>query len=112
MSSAGVLAHYESANARPTTFIPLEVAEQLARRMAAERISRRLFRMLPPNSVFLPAKDFPQTRSHQTPEQPLDLDRAELPGVRCLFSPEIFARWRAKRFDAIVGMLEDYCWSE
>ncbi len=45
------------------------MADVLVQRMAAERISRRVVRLLPPDSVFLPAKLFPQT--HFQPEGPL-----------------------------------------
>lgn len=50
-----VLSHHQPIGARTGTFIPSDVAEQLVQRMAAEKISAKVIRMLSPESVFLPA---------------------------------------------------------
>jgi hypothetical protein len=50
-----VLSHHQPAGSKTGTFLPREVAEQLVQRMAAERISSKVIRMMSPSSVFLPA---------------------------------------------------------
>jgi hypothetical protein len=50
----GFLAHYQPLNSRPSTFLSKDVAELLVKRLAAERISQKLIRAVPPESVFLP----------------------------------------------------------
>jgi hypothetical protein len=50
-----VLSHHQPAGARTGTFIAPEIAEQLLQRMAAEKISAKVIRMMSPDSIFLPA---------------------------------------------------------
>lgn len=50
-----VLSHHQPIGARTGTFVPFEIAELLIQRMAAEKISARVIRMMSPDSVFLPA---------------------------------------------------------
>lgn len=104
--NTGVLAHYQERSARPTDFIPADVADVMVQRMAAERISRRVVRMLSPDSVFLPARDFRQTRNVE--ETPLNLGPLELPGLRVLRqNPWAFAATRRADAMAAVGQ---YVW--
>jgi hypothetical protein len=60
VSLARLLAHYESEKSSATTLVPMEFCRELARGMRAEKISKRLYRLFPPDSIFLPAKLFPQ----------------------------------------------------
>jgi hypothetical protein len=76
--------------------------------MAAERISQVLIRMLPPDSVFLPARDFPQ---NARPEegQSLSLPALEVSGLH--FQPaDPIAAANFRRTHAI-HVLEEYCWA-
>ncbi len=49
----GVLAHNQPLSARASTHIASRVAEDLVKRLVAERISRKLIRMFAPGSVFV-----------------------------------------------------------
>lgn len=109
VSTVAVLAHYESRTATPSTFVPGEVADVMVQRMAAERLSRRLIRLLPPDSVFHAAKDFPQCHTPVLDES-LSLPNAELPGLR--FVLPTAESWRLARHAAAVASIRDYCWSE
>jgi len=104
----GVLAHYQDRSARATDLIPSDVADQLVQRMAAERISRRIIRLLSPDSVFLPAKAFRQPQ-HQQPETPLNLPMAEIHGLR--FLPSDPARARAARRADAMACIQEYVWA-
>jgi hypothetical protein len=53
--NVAVLSHHQPAGSRTGTFVPRDVADELVRRLAAERISAKVIRMMPPDSVFLPA---------------------------------------------------------
>ena len=57
-SHVGVLADYQSLETRPTTHIKCEIADLLVSRLIAERITRKLIRMLPQDSVFPALKSF------------------------------------------------------
>ena len=59
-AKTGVLAHYEGRGSRPSTHVSDVIARLLVHRMVAERISSKLIRMLPPDSVF-PVKQFTRT---------------------------------------------------
>lgn len=50
-----VLSHHQPAGSRAGTFLPPDVADELVRRMAAERLSAKVIRMMRPDSVFLAA---------------------------------------------------------
>lgn len=50
-----VLSHQQPIGSRTSTFIPRDVADGLVQRMAAERLSQGVIRMMPPSSIFLPA---------------------------------------------------------
>jgi hypothetical protein len=56
----GVLAHDQPLQSRAATRVPADVAELLVKRLVAEAISRKVIRMLPPDSVCLRARDFLQ----------------------------------------------------
>ena len=51
-SKAGILAYNQEISDRPQTHMRKEDAEFLASHMRLERISRKLYRALPPSSVF------------------------------------------------------------
>ena len=55
----GVLAHNQPLSARAGTHIASGVAEDLVRRLAAERVSRKVIRMFAPESVFLVKRETP-----------------------------------------------------
>ena len=71
-----LLAHYSPRDAKRGTKVPADVAELLVRRLAAERITQNVYRLLPPNSVF--AKLIPTTAYFV----PLKLGSGEIPGVK------------------------------
>jgi hypothetical protein len=75
----GVLEHFQPAGVRAHTHVPKNVAEDLVRRMVAERVSQKVIRMFPPGSVFAsPIKAaLPATR--YIPEK---LPPAEIEGTR------------------------------
>lgn len=50
-----VLDWHQPDQAKAHTFVPFETAQLLLRRMAAESISAKVIRMMPPGSVFTPA---------------------------------------------------------
>ncbi len=54
-----VLACDQPAESRRRTIVPKDVADLLVQRMIAERITQRLYRMLPADSVFPVAKYIP-----------------------------------------------------
>jgi hypothetical protein len=60
----GLLAHNQPAHSRQTTPLPSEVADLLVNRMIAERISQKVIRMLPPDSVFPVAKFCAETKCY------------------------------------------------
>lgn len=63
-----VLAHNQSVlSKRSVTLVPFDVADLLVQRMCAERISRKLIRMLPSDSVFPLKLVSPQV--HYIPEK-------------------------------------------
>jgi hypothetical protein len=83
-----VLAHYQPLDCHPGTSLPETVAEEMVQRMVAERISRKLIRMLPPDSVFPVANLCPQTRRY-IPEK---LPPREVNGT--YFQPPRSNTWR------------------
>lgn len=79
----------------------------MVKRMAAERLSRRLIRLMPPNSVFIKASDFPQME-HCPPEDAMNLASSELPWLRFV-PPDLIARQLVRRAEAILTVSE-YVW--
>jgi hypothetical protein len=110
VSLARLLAHYETAQSSSRTLVPAEFCEELARSLRAEKITRRLYRLLPPDSIFTNATDFPQTQNFTpTDNDSLNLNsRCELPGLRFV-PPDAAARRAARRADAIAAIGE-YVW--
>lgn len=106
--NAGILAHYDSRTKRPTQFIPRGVADMMVQRLVAERISRRIIRLLPPESIFQAAKFFPQPSSPSL--EAINLDSPELPGLRFVLPPEAIAAWRLVRAKAAVALAAEYRW--
>jgi hypothetical protein len=114
-SNAGVLAHYESRTARPTQFIPRDVADVMVQRLAAERISQRVIRLLDPRSAFNAASPagFPQPDNRPIDNsEPLNLQAAEIPGLRFVLDAERVARWRETRRRFAKEAVLLYRWAE
>ena len=63
-----VLAHYQPLDTRPATHVAPGTADLLVQRMIAERITQRLIRMLPPDSIF-PVAEFRPERRCYVPEK-------------------------------------------
>jgi hypothetical protein len=74
-----VLAYHQPIGARTRTSVEPEIADLLVSRLAAERISKRVIRMMPPDSPFLPAlkSALPEVRF-----VPSKLPPAEIENVR------------------------------
>jgi hypothetical protein len=88
--------------------VPVEFCQELAKGLRAEKITRRLYRLLPPDSVFSRASDFPQLRLI-TDEQ-LNLNsRVELPGLR--YIPSNPGQRRAARHADAIAALGEYLWA-
>jgi len=85
-SKVGFLAHFQSIDARPACHVSQEIAEQLVTRLAAQRISQKLIRALPPDSVMLRA--VPKLAGLDG--LPVRLAPYELPGLRWI--PPTYAR--------------------
>jgi hypothetical protein len=109
---AGVLAHYESRDSVPTAFIPQVDADLWVQKLAAERISRRVIRLLPPTSVFQAANlnFFPQPHLDTENLSLLLLPPAELPGLRFVLPQEKVNAWLAASHSAEVSLATDYQW--
>ena len=90
------------------TLVPVEFARDLAQSMRAEKITRRLYRLFPPDSIFTPAKDFPQ--SHRpAEEQSLELGSPEIHGLH--FKPADPARQKAMYRADALAVLQEYAWA-
>lgn len=77
-SKVAVLAHFQPLDCRPTTHVLPAIAKLLVNRLAAEKISAKLIRMLPPDSVLCATKIAPSSR----PAAELMSDGSgEIPGV-------------------------------
>ena len=103
-----VLAHYQPLDSGHATPLPADVADLLVQRMAAERISRVLIRMFPPDSVFLPAKDFPQ-HHRLAEEEELELPTPEPDGRH--FHPADPARQKAMYRADALAVIGEYVWA-
>jgi len=93
-SQTGVLAHNQPATAKASCHIPRAVAEEMVRRMVAERISSKIIRRFAPDSVFpvLKASRIVPTYRDDIPEL---LPPAEIPN--CFFEQPASAKWRIVR---------------
>lgn len=87
--------------------MPPDTAELLVSRMAAEKISNNLYRMFSPDSIFLPAKDFPQT--HLEDGKAVNTGPGEIAGLR--FKHPDPARLRRVRRAEILTLLAEYSWA-
>jgi len=104
-----VLAHNQSAGSgRTSALVPFDIADLMVQRMAAERISRRVIRLFSPDSIFLPAKDFPQTHRPEEGE-PLNQPSPEIHGLH--FKPADPARQKAMYRADALAVLEEYVWA-
>jgi len=106
VSLARLLAHYETAESPHETLVELEVCQELARRLCAEKISRRLYRLLSPESIYPLAKNFPQ--SHQIEGEALKLGPGEIHGVK--FRHPYPVKLRQVRRTEIITLLGEYRW--
>ena len=106
--NTGVLAHYQDRSARATDLIPSDVADQWVQCMAAERISRRIIRLLPPDSIYPRAQNFPQNHSYCEPETPLGLPSAEVHGLQ--FERPNPQSYAAARRQEALNTVELYAW--
>ena len=119
------------------TLVPVEFARDLAQSMRAEKITRRLYRLFPPDSIFTPAKDFfPQTHRPEdvdmsavctchienrsdvkkTPRHECAVDKhrqfeasGEIHGLH--FKPADPARQKAMYRADALAVLEEYVWA-
>jgi len=98
--NVAVLSFHQPIGSRAGTFIQPDVAELLLQRMAAERISSKVIRMLPPDSVF-PAFRPPVSRAKFIPEV--------LPPVEVANC--IFVRPKTDLRPSIVGVREGWDWN-
>jgi hypothetical protein len=74
----GLLAHDQPIGVRPRTLIPRETAEFMLKCLVIERISRKLYRFLPPKSVFCAGRAERLVGSYIPPKLP----PREIEGVR------------------------------
>ena len=77
--NVAVLSHHQPVGSRTGTFLPADVADLLVQRMAAERISAKVIRMMRPDSVFLPAvqKVTPHVRYIPTKLPPREVENCK-----------------------------------
>lgn len=64
-----VLEHFQAPGSHSTAALPSDVADLLVQRMVAERISQKVIRMLPPDSVFVAAKPACDLLARYIPEK-------------------------------------------
>jgi hypothetical protein len=85
--NVGLLADYQAITEKPT-FIPAHVAEEMARRLVAEKISKRLYRLFSPDSPF------PQLKPSIFAQRfiPSKLPPREAPG--CFFQLPQSDKWK------------------
>ena len=76
--------------------------------MRAEKITRRLYRLFPPDSIFTPAKDFPQSHCLGA-EEPLNIPSPEIHGLH--FKPADPARQKAMYRADALAVLGEYVWA-
>ena len=105
MSLARLLAHDEPIACTAKTFVPVEFANELAKQLRAERLSQRLFRLLPPDSIMC-APEFKRPKSLE--ETPLDLPLAELHGLK--FRPQNPAKAAHVRRNDAIAVIGAYSW--
>jgi hypothetical protein len=108
VSQARLLAHYESLDSPHETLVDVEVCRELARRLCAEKLSRRLYRLLAPDSIYPVKMNFPQP--HYGEGKAAKLEPAEISGLK--FQHPNPAQLRRVRRREIVVLLGEYVWSE
>jgi hypothetical protein len=84
-----VLSHHQPIGSRSGTAILAAVADELVQRMAAEKISSKVIRMMAPDSVFLPALQVAQAGVRYIPAK---LSSGEIGGT--LFRQPSDPAWR------------------
>ena len=109
MSLARLLAHSESPASAGVTLVPVEFCQELARGLRAEKITRRLYRLLSPDSAISCATNYPQFKP-ESENLGFNLNSSvELPGLR--FAPaNPGGRRAARRADAIAA-INEYMWA-
>lgn len=105
MSLARLLAHYETADSPHETLVDVEVCRELARQLVAEKITRRLYRMLSPDSPFPVTRNFPQPRFNEV----MDFGSGEIPGLH--FHRPNPAHHAEVRRTETVSLLQEYQWA-
>lgn len=108
VAQARLLAHWESPASKYKTLVPVDFARQLARALRAEKISQRLYRLLPPDSPITANSSFSFT-CDASPEAINLNSRVELPGLRYMPSDPVRRR-AARRAEAMVAISE-YAWA-
>jgi hypothetical protein len=91
------------------TLVPVEFCQELARGLRAEKITRRLYRLLPPDSAISCASDFRQFKAAPAPEAFNLNSSVELPGLR--FVPPDPIRRKAARFADAIAVIHEYIWA-
>lgn len=88
MVNVGLLDHQQAETDPARTFISSELAKEMTRRLMAERLSKRLYRLFGPESPF------PQIKRNQSAERfiPEKLPPREAPG--CFFQLPQSDRWK------------------
>lgn len=90
------------------TLVPLEFCQELAKGLRAEKITQRLYRLLPPDSACSLASEF----HNLVPEREEQFNLAsgmELPGLR--YIPSDPARRRAARHADAIAAIQEYQWA-
>ena len=103
VSLARLLAHDESLASTSKTLVPVEFCQEMARQLRVEKISRRLYRLFPPESI-LTAPQFNHARS----DTPLELPSAEIHGLH--FRPQDPARQAKMRHADAMAVISEYAW--
>jgi hypothetical protein len=97
--SVSVLAHNQALGTPASTRVTADVAEELVRRLICERITRKLIRMLAPESVFrAPRADVPAAIADFVPEKlpPREVSGCVFRGPRCVKPHSVFFRHPAR----------------
>lgn len=77
--NVAVLSHHQPIGSRTGTYLPADIAELMVQRMAAEKISAKVIRMMRPDSIFLAAVKFvlPDTRFIPTKLPPAEVENCK-----------------------------------
>lgn len=92
MPQVAVLSPNQPSSAHASTFMRREDAEFLLKRLILEKISARVYRMLPPDSVFLVARPELHPAFTRAVEVDLPLGSGEI--GNCKFRPPQSAEWQ------------------